>query len=46
MQILINFGFPVLMVIMGGTAGAKYGQQFLGSIIGLIFAVVRLGIAA
>ena len=42
MQILINFGFPVLMVIMGGTAGAKYGQQFLGSIIGFVFAVIYL----
>ncbi len=42
MQILVNFGFPVLMVIIGGTAGGKYGHQFLGSIIGLVFAVIYL----
>ena len=42
MQVLVNFGFPVLMVIIGGTAGGKYGHQFLGSVIGLVFAIIYL----
>ena len=42
MQLLVNFGIPVLLVLMGGTAGGRYGQQFLGSILGLILALIYL----
>ena len=42
MQILVNFGIPVVLVLMGGSAGAKYGQQFLGSILGLVLALIYL----
>ncbi len=42
MQALINFGIPILLVFMGSTAGGKYGQQFLGSVLGLILAIIYL----
>ncbi|MDO5478046.1 MAG: tetratricopeptide repeat protein [Clostridia bacterium] len=42
MQLLVNFGIPVLLVLMGGSAGGRYGQQFLGSVLGLIIALIYL----
>lgn len=42
MQLLINYGIPVLCIFMGATAGEKYGNQFLGGLIGFIFAIIYL----
>lgn len=42
MQFLINYGIPVLCIFMGATAGGKYGSQFLGGLIGFIFAIIYL----
>ena len=44
MQLIVNFGIPILLVLIGGTAGGKYGQQLLGSILGLILALIYLSV--
>ena len=44
MQLITNFGIPVLLVLCGGTAGGKYGHQMLGSILGLILAIIYLSV--
>ena len=42
MQILINYGIPVLCIFIGATTGEKYGNQLLGGIIGFICAIIYL----
>lgn len=42
MKVFINYGIPILMVLIGGQVGGSYGKQFLGSVIGLLAAVIYL----
>ncbi len=42
MKLFINYGIPILMVLIGGGVGGNYGNQFLGSLVGLFFAIIYL----
>ncbi len=42
MKVFINYGIPILMVLIGGQVGDSYDMQFLGSLVGLFFAIIYL----
>lgn len=42
MQLLINYVVPVVLVLIGAQCGQMYGNKFLGSVLGLLTAVIYL----
>lgn len=42
MQLILNYGIPVVLVLIGAQSGSAYGHRIMGSFLGLLAAIIYL----